>query len=91
MLSDYKDYYIFPKDYEGVLDIKAYEELRKKLFEGGKKYLYSEELDEPVVEKEETKSITQALKKKRLGIKQTRKINISTKTFVFAKTHKNKK
>ena len=91
MLSDYKDYYIFPKDYEGVLDIKAYEELRKKLFEGGKKYLYSEEIDEPVIEKEETKSITQALKKKRLGIKQTRKINISTKTFVFAKTHKNKK
>ena len=90
MLSEYKDYYIFPKDFEGVLDIQAYEELRKKLLE--KKYLYSEEIDEPIVEKEEpTKSLTHALKKKRLGIKETRKINTPTSTFVFAKTHKNRK
>jgi hypothetical protein len=90
VLSEYKDYYIFPKDFEGVLNIQAYEGLREKLFE--KKYLYSEEVDEPVVEKEEqTKSLTQALKKKRLGIKETRKINTPTSTFVFAKTHKNRK
>jgi hypothetical protein len=95
VLSEYKDYYIFPKDFEGVLDIQAYEELRKKLFE--KKYLYSEEVDEPVVEQineTTTKSITKSLQKKRIGIKQTRKINTSGavgRSFIFAKTHKNKK
>ena len=56
--------------------------------------LLSEILDEPImpiIKDEPTKSITKAILKKRLDIKHTRKHNIPTNTFVFAKTHKNKK
>jgi hypothetical protein len=89
-LEEHKSYHIFPKNYELELDLEKYEELRKVLFEK-KKELVSEELEEPIITKEEpTKSITKALLKKRLGIKQTRKHNIPTNTFVFARTHKNK-
>jgi len=89
LLSE-SDYYIFPKDFEGVLDITKYESIRETLFEK-KEILPSEELNEPIITKDiPIKSITIAILKKRLGIKYTRKSNISTKTFVFAKTHKNK-
>ena len=88
-----KDYYIFPTDFNGVLDIKKYESIREKLFEK-KDVLLSEILGEPIMpimKDEPTKSITKAILKKRLDIKYTRKHNIPTNTFVFAKTHKNKK
>mgnify|MGYP003353949670 CR=1 FL=1 len=98
VLQDYRIYEsgTRTKDYRKKLlfrfkNIEKYEELRKTLFEK-KAELNSELISEPILTKEEpTKSITKALMKKRLGIKQTRKTNISYNTFVFAKTHKNKK